>query len=924
MVQQQTQQIDISDLVHTKLVPPQLRSQLVSRTALLGRLDAALNCKLTLVSAPAGFGKSTLVADWLRRHTAHVEWASGRTGAGNGDAPEAARKPLKTAWVALDAGDNDPIRFWRYILAACQAFSPEIGGSTRNVLRVSQRPDYEAALTMLLNDLAELPCKSVLVLEDYHLITTKQIHEQLTFVIERLPTTLHLVLLTRSDPPLPLARLRAQSHVHELRAEDMQFSLVETQLFLRQVLPYLLPDDAIVHLRERTEGWAAGLHLIALSLERHHDIQRATQALALVSGRYRHITAYFGAEVLQTQPEPIQIFLLQTSTLSRLTASICDALTGRNDSAAILEYLERANLFIVPLDETGQWYRYHALFAESVQHLARRRLGEDAVAECCNRASVWYEQQGLLAEAIEAALIAKAFARAATLIERMIGPAHFQEQLEYHTIRRWLGTLPQTVLAQHPRLCLRFALLTLFSADGRSPTSRAQMERSLSMAEHAWLAEGNHTAVGAVRAACAIMEGELGEPMLAARLAYEALGWLGDHDHNWRAGCLRLIGSAKLLEGLASEARQMLQDARTHFETAGNSYGLRATLLKLGDACVLGGELRQAAELYRAVHRSEGVELIDKGTALLGLAGLSYEWNALESAEYEAQAAYQLGVRLADEPLQVRAMLALVRVQHARGQTAPAQQQLYALIARIQHPLLLRATEAAQAQLALATGDLAAVERWHAAALWSGEELPLVQQECEALIVARMHIAQGNRGRALEILDHWQANAQATGRIRSELEMLLLIALSHIVQADIQPARQALLRALAHAQPEGYLRLFLDEWELLADPLRAIVANTGEYALGKYAHSLLHAATEACAGARARSPTTSSSSINHLSQQELRVLQLLAAGQANQQIADALVVSVNTIKTQLKSIYRKLNVANRVEASMVAQRLELL
>jgi LuxR family maltose regulon positive regulatory protein len=290
MAQHQTQQISLSDLVNTKLVPPQLRPQLVSRIALLGRLDAALNCKLTLVSAPAGFGKSTLVADWLRRHTAHAERARGRTG--DGDAPEAAGKPLKTAWVALDAGDNDPIRFWRYMLAACQAFDPKIGGSTRNALHVSQRPDYEAALTLLLNDLAQLPCKSVLVLEDYHLITTKQIHEQLAFVLDHLPTTLHLVLLTRSDPPLPLARMRAQSHIHELRAEDMQFSLAETQLFLRQALPYLLPDDAIVHLRERTEGWAAGLHLIALSLERHplkrlgtpEDVARAALYLASDDG----------------------------------------------------------------------------------------------------------------------------------------------------------------------------------------------------------------------------------------------------------------------------------------------------------------------------------------------------------------------------------------------------------------------------------------------------------------------------------------------------------------------------------------------------------------------------------------------------------------------------------------------------------------
>jgi LuxR family transcriptional regulator, maltose regulon positive regulatory protein len=920
MTQQQTWHAGTNDLVHTKLVPPQRRPQLVPRVALLGRLDAGLHRKLTLVSAPAGFGKTTLVADWL---AARAEGRGLRAkSVASSLSPQSSTLSARAAWVALDAGDNDPFRFWRYVLAACQTFDRDIGLATHNLLRASVQPDYEVALTLLLNDLAQLASESVLVLEDYHVITTSQIHEQLAFVLDRLPTTLHLVLLTRSDPPLPLARLRAHNHLNELRAEDMQFSLAETQTFLRQALPYPLPDDAIVHLRDRTEGWVAGLHLIALSIGRHQDAQVATDALVTVSGRHRHIVAYFGAEVLQTQPEPIQAFLLQTSIFPRLTASLCNDVTGRDDSAAILEHLERANIFIVPLDEDGQWYRYHALFAESVRHVARRRLGDDAVYACFNRASAWYEQQGLLAEAVEAALEARAFARVAALIEQIIGPQHFQELVEYHTLRRWLGILPQAMLAQHPKLCLRLAMITLFSADGRSPASRAQIERSLSIAERSWLTDGNRDGVGAVRAARAIMAGEHGEPMLAARLAHDALGWIGEHDHNWRAGCLRLIGTAKLLAGAVEEARRALQDARAHFEAAGNSYGMRATLVALGDACVLGGELRQAAELYRAVSTAEGVELVDKGHALLGLAQLCYEWNMLAPAERDAQMAYQLGVRLADESLQVHAALAQVRIQHARGHAAQAQQLLYTLTAQIQQPLLLRAVAAAQAQLALATGDIATAVRWPGAATRQREDIPQAQLEREAILVARLHIAQGHTARARKLLDDWRAKAQATGHVKSELEILVLTALSYIARADLEQAQQALLTALTLAQPEGYVRLFLDEGEGLAGLLRAIVANSSEDALGKYARSLLSTTVCECAG---EAPALiSGSAVDHLSPQELRVLQLLAAGHSNQQIAETLVVSVNTIKTQLKSIYRKLSVTNRVAACMAAQRLNLL
>jgi LuxR family transcriptional regulator, maltose regulon positive regulatory protein len=921
----QISQAGTIDLVHTKLVPPQLRPQLVSRAALLGRLDAGLNCKLTLIAAPAGFGKTTLVASWLHQLELRIENEELRKSGAKRDSQFLiVNFQFKTAWVALDAGDNDPLRFWRYVLAACRTLEPDIGVATHNLLRASPWPDYEAVLTTLLNDLAHLPCKGILVLEDYHAITTDQIHEQLAFLLDHLPTTLHLVLLTRSDPRLPLPRLRAQHDLHELRADDLRFSLAETQAFMRQALPYPLPDDAIRHLDARTEGWVAGLRLIALALERHHDPQVVARMLATVGGSHRHIVAYLVAEVLQVQPEQIQTFLLQTSGLDRLTAPLCDAITGRNDSATILEQLERANLFVVPLDEVGQWYRYHALFAEAMQHAARRRLGEDTVRACSDRASAWYEQQGLLTEAVEAAFKAKAFARAAALIEQTIGPQHFQELLEYHTLRRWLAAVPKAMLAQYPRLCLRFAMVLLFSADGRSPTSRAQMERSLSLAERGWQAQGNRTGVGAVRAARAIMIGEQGEPELAARLAREALAWIAADDHNWRAGCLRLIGSEQLLSGRIHEARQTLLDARGHFEAAGNSHGARAALLKLGDTCVLGGELRQAAELYRAVSTTAGGDLTDKGNALLGLARLAYEWNALDAAEQDAHAAYDLGIRLADQPLQVYATLARVQVQRARGHTAQAQQLLYALMTQARRPLLIRAVEAAQAHLALAVGDMAAVERWYTTSSQHRADIPQVQQEQEALIVARMRIAQGDGAAAIQILDPWRVEAHAAGRGRSELEILILTALSYSAQADLQQAQQALLTALARAQPEGYVHLFLDEGAALSRLLQVIVSATGEDPLGMYARTLLHAAGGDSAGEGAVASPLVAPALGLLTPQEQRVLQLLATGRSNAEIAQALVISINTIKTHIKSIYRKLNVTNRVEAATIAHRLDLL
>src|SRR5258708_8200429 len=494
-------------------------------------------------------------------------------------------------------------------------------------------------------------------------------------------------------------------------------------------------------------------------------------------------------------------------------------------------------------------------------------------------------------------------------MDEVIGGKHLHEMQEHYTLRRWLDALPEAILGQHPELCLRFAMLLLYSPDRRGVASLARIERLLQMAERVFQAENNHGGLGEAYAFRTLLAGEQRDLARAGRLARQALAWLPESEQQWRGTCLAIVGEEALLEGKLNVARQTLLEAQALYETAGNSYATRAGLLALGEVCLLHGELRQAAELYREVVTRVGEDLYDKGKALLGLARLSYEWNGLEAAEQQAHEASDLGTRLADETLQVHASLVLVGIEHARGQTAHAQHLFHTLLARMQRhtsPLLQREMLAWQARLSLAVGDRAAVERWSNARALYQESVPQLQQEQEDFMLARLRITKGEADEALRLLERWRAEAHQHGRTRSEVEALLLMALAHVAQSGHAQASSPLREALLLTHAGGYQRLFLDEGEEIAALLRAVLSTGREGLPAPYVRTLLRAFAQQQLERIALPPAglpVAVRLIEPLSAQEPRGLRLLVAGFSNPAIAEVLVVSRNTLATHVRSIY---------------------
>lgn len=910
--------VEASPLLLSKLSPPGLHASLLDRSRLLALLDAGCEVPFTLLSAPAGFGKTTLASQWLA----------------------ARRTSLPFGWVTLEASDNDLLRFWRYLIAACQGFQMDLQEVHTTLASLAPQPPFlpsslEAMLTALLNALAQSPTQGILVLEDYHVITTPLIHETLAFFLEHLPATLHLVMITRSDPPFSLARLRAHNALYEIRAVDLRFSQEESALLLQQALSFPLETSTLQRLHAQLEGWGAGLHLVKLALQRASTPTEGEQALARFSLGNASLQEYFVSEVLALQPEPVQQFLLQTSILTRLTASLCDAITTQDNGQDMLTQLERLDLFLQPLHNDGQWYRYHALFAEAVRHEARRRLDEEQLRKLAARASHWYEAHGYPGEAIDAALDAQDYVRAASLIERSIEGHTFPGEIqEPHTLYRWLKQLPDTLLEQQPILCLSYATTLLFRSPSWLPDTATQrsVEKLLHSAEHGFRVVNQQAKLGELYAFRALLALRQGDMPATTQYAKQALDWLPQMQGKqpsmqgsyaiWRGLSLSIVAEEWIEAGHFPEARAALLESQALCAAVENHYFQRVAMIKLAQVFFEQGENQQATALYRQVLASsrEGGPVYTLCSALSGLAALCYEHNELESASQYAQEAIAVSQSQHLVYHEVRAALILARVQQAQGQALVAQQQLAALLDKIplSLPLLSQEIQTAQARLALLVGDQITIHRW---ATGRKPQHNFSQKIEEELLVARWLSSQGKLEEAshqLERLLLATQEAEYTRRmLEIQVEMVLVTAANKRKAEALHLLREVLARAFAgNAQ-----RLFLDAGEQMAILLRSFLPQVHEQPLLTYMRALLSAFP---AQEQSDTQTPASSLIEPLSPQERRVLRLLAQQRSNADIANELVVSVNTVRTQVQSIYYKLGVHTRGAASKVARELHLV
>jgi len=879
-------------ILTTKLYIPPPRPRMVSRARLVSRLGEGAQRKLTVISGPAGFGKTTLLSEWA---------------AGCG-------QPV--AWLSLDEGDNDPARFLAYLIAALQTVAAAVGAGALAALQSPQPPPPEAVLIALLNELAAVPDDVVLVLDDYHVIDAGPVHTALAFLIEHLPPRMHVVIATRRSPQLPLARLRARAQLAELRAADLRFTLAETAGFLNQVMELGLSPQDIAALETRTEGWIVGLQLAALSMQGQEDAAGFIRSFA---GSHRFVLDYLLEEVLQRQPESIQSFLLRTSVLDRLCGPLCDAVL-RDPAAsgqATLEYLEQANLFIVPLDSGRRWYRYHHLFAE----LLRQRLrpsgalpggeaGSDA-AELHRRASVWYEAQGLEIEAFQHAVAAGDLGQAARLVEGKGMPLHFRGGAG--PVLSWLTSLSAAALDARPSLWVAYATALLFvnRVDGVEEKLQAA-EAALRGAEPDGQTRDLLGQIAAARATVAVAQHQLETIVAQSRRALEYL-----HPGNLtvRTATVWTLGYAYELQGDRAAASRAYAEAVASSQAIGHFIITVMATMGLGCMQEADNRLAQAAETYRRVLRlAADHPLPVTCEAHLGLARVCYEWNDLEAAHRHGQQSLQLAQQIPYTDRTVVCEVFLARLRLARGDLAGAA----ALLAQAgqsarQHGFAHQLPEVAAAQVLalLRQGKLAA-----AAKLAQSHDLPLCQ--------ARVRLAQGDSSAALALLERARCQAEVRGWQKERLRALALQALALQAHGETDAAAQALAEALALAEPEGFIRLFADEGAPMAR-LLALAAARG--AAPDYTGRLLAACgAQTQRGDSAPLPPAAPAwpLSEPLSARELEILRLIAQGLSNREIGERLSFALSTVKGYNQEIFDKLQVRSRTQAVARARELGLL
>lgn len=899
----------LEQLLRTKLHIPQTRSKHVLRPRLIARLNESLECKLTLISAPVGFGKTTLLSEWINR----------------------AEPRFPVAWVSLDEHDNDPVRFCAYVVAAIQTIvsdSMEDFGSAADLTHISSND----LLTALINTIvADVPYDFVLVLDDYHVITSQHVYEALAFILDHMPPHMHLVVSTRVDPPLPLAQLRARGQLVELRAGHLRFAIDEEITFLNQVMGLNLSTEEIVELDTRLEGWIAGMQLAALSMRDCEDVKDFIQAF---TGTHRHIVDYLTEQVLLQLPPDCQSFLIETSILDRLTGPLCDAVTGNTGGRAMLEQLEAANLFIVPLDDVRNWYRYHHLFGDFLQSQLKA-IQPDLAPTLHIRASMWYEQEMWITEAVYHSLAAEDIDRAIRLVSKN-AMAKIREG-ELITVLEWMNALPDQAVRSSPRLCVDSAWALLLTGQTSAIESYLQ-DAEASLAGSKASRPGSASLLGEVTL-IRLLFARLGDdPAHTIEQNKQALEQIDDSNLFGRGLLFFNLGVAYRKNRQVEEASRAFQEAIKQSQMAQNFIATMISVFNLAKLYEIQGQLFRAAETYQhilqTVHNG-GIKPLRRSPALgaiyLGMADVLYEWNELKSAEQNLQEGIALGEAGGYLGMLLNGYTSLAQLKLAQGDPPGAldiiQKARQTIQRRNPHPTITEEIAAHQAKMQLAQGDLEAASRW-AQRIESCTNIELdTLGEFKLIILARVLLAQGRCDESQHLLERLLQTAEADGRTGKVIELLTLQAMVRQACDDTVGALAALKQALILAEPEGYVRTFLDEGTPMAELLLLGSArNTwNEPRLITYVHKLLtcfgieQADQQEIDRLRVQFVIT-----EPLSERELQVLQLVAGGASNKEIAQKLSVTVSTVKAHLRNINSKLDVGSRTQAVARARSLHLL
>jgi LuxR family transcriptional regulator, maltose regulon positive regulatory protein len=892
-------------LLQSKLFVPPTRPALVPRPRLLDKLNEGLHRKLTLLSAPAGSGKTTLVSGWI------------------------AGIDRSTAWLSLDEGDKDPTRFLAYLVTALQTIMPDIGHGVMGVLLSAQPPPTEAILTTLLNEISSIPDSFVLVLDDYHLIDARPVDDALSFLLDHLPPRMHLVIATRENPQLPLARLRARGQLTELRATDLRFTPAEATAFLNEAMDLSLSREDIAALDTRTEGWIAGLQLAALSMQGH---QHPARFINSFTGSHRFVLDYLVEEVLQKQPPRVQEFLLRTSILDRLCGPLCEAILLDSSASGqeILEYLERANLFLVPLDNERRWYRYHHLFADLLRQRLGHSLSPGEIKELHVRASEWYEQNGLMLDALRHALKAEAFEQAARLAEDLW--QSMDRTFQSAAWLEWVERIPHAVVRARPTLCVLIGKTYAYAGDLDSS------EAYLKHAEHALAGstvqeELKHLpgTIALARATNAQNQGNLVETVRYAELAIRTIPKENTYP---LSQAFIALGMTHWATGDLEASLQAMHVWMKDMQRLGNQEFVVASAFAVADMEVILGRLREAKNsLQQAIQQAGALGPEAESVTAhhhLGLALLAHEQGDDPAMTQHLQIAADLGQRTPLVNWSYRWSMAQARLQEAGEAWDAALDRLdEAGRVYVKNPVpITQPIEACKARIYLKQGRLDRAQIWAQERGISVEDEVRYLSEYEHLTLARVRLADGSFDGVNDLLERLLELAEAQHRTGSVIEILLTQALVDQAQGDRLNAHAALERALRLAEPEGYLRAFVEQGEAMRQLLldfRSANEKQPAHPLHSYVDKILAAFSPPV-------KVTSESAISNqppeiiepLTDRELEVLQLITQGLSNREIGERLFLALDTIKGHNRSIFGKLQVHRRTEAVARAREFGLL